>query len=529
MIDAIFPKRLGSERPEIRSRGAAPAIGTAPYARRRSDGVALGLTAIATAAYLWAAFAAARHSYWMDEVLAVWTARRGSAAAVWEALRQGAEFSPPLYHYLLRTLLVLGLDDPVILRLPSIAAIYGVALAAFVLVRRRYGIPVACLALVFCLAGPLFSYAVQVRQYALVAACFALACALWDVPAERPVSALRAAGIAILLSFAVGMHFYAILLAVALGLMEAGWMIRHRRIRWPIVLALFASAVSLLCWLPIMQAVSAFNHGDAAAPGYYARPTIARLLATYLLMTAGGDPLPPYPLAIVLTGLALRWRAGRRALPSGDDLDLVTGVVCAVPLIVYAFALAVTGTFNPRYVIVTALGISLVVARSVAAHRHGAVLSCVLIPVAIMAFLSGGEPMRTVRREDAIALVSHAPGALPIATGNAQRFFEITEALGRAPSRRLTFLQVTDQGRNPDPTNEHQVDRWTHIDPALPIRPIEPFLADNPEFLLFIDTAIPDMAAAYLQQRGYVSTLIMAGSGMTLTRFRRPVSKSEPR
>lgn len=80
------------------------------------------------------------------------TARDG-VHGVWDALGQGAEFSPPFYHLMLQAILAAGFDDPVLLRLPSILAIYVVALAAFALVRRRFALPVACLALVFFLSG----------------------------------------------------------------------------------------------------------------------------------------------------------------------------------------------------------------------------------------------------------------------------------------------------------------------------------------------------------------------------------------
>lgn len=492
-----------------------------------TDGIALALTIAASLAYIWAAVTAAHQPYWMDEVLAVWTARQPDARAVWEALRQGAEFSPPLYHLLLRTIVGFGIDDPVSLRLPSIAAIYVVALAAFALVRRRFARPIACLALVVCLSGPLFSYAVQARQYAGVAACFALACALWDGPPGRRVSGVRALGIAALLSIAIGMHFYAILLAASLGLMELIWMLRRRRIRRRIILALLASAVSILLWLPIMQAASAYNHGDSAAPGYYARPTLERLLATAIELLRGDGTLPPAPLAALAIALVARILAGRPAASARPDLSIVAFAACAVPLLIFAFSALVTGTFNTRYVIVAVLGVTLVIAQCVAAHRHGSVVACCLIAVMAGAILSGAEAPKRLLREDALDLVAHAPEGLPIATGDGLRFLEIYEGAGPAVAKRLVFLMVPDPGRSPDPTNDHQVRRWAQIDPRLPIRPIEGFLAENPEFLLFTDPTLPDMLPDDLRARGYVSRPIAGRAGMRLDSVRRPAGTGD--
>jgi 4-amino-4-deoxy-L-arabinose transferase-like glycosyltransferase len=521
---ARLPIRTGA----AATRGDA---GDAERAVRRPcwiDRTALGLTAVASLAFLWLTLVTARKPYWMDEVLAVWTARRGSLGAVWEALRQGAEFSPPLYHVLLRAILAAGLDDPVILRLPSILAIVVVALAAFVLVRRRFPLPLACLALVFCLSGLLFTFAIQVRPYAAVAACFALACTLWDGPAGRPVSGRRAFGIAVLLALAVGMHFYAILLAAALGLMELVWMLRHRRIRWPVILALLAAAASLLPWLPIMRAASAYNHGDTAAPGYYARPTLERLIGTYVEMAGGNEFLPPVPLGILLAAAGARLLAGRRADAPTGDLDIVTGVTCAIPLLVFGFAAVVTGTFNARYVIVTVLGVSLLVVQGIAAHRRSRVIACALIGIATAALLWTAARPWVFRREAAIDVVARAPEGLPIAIGNAMRFLEIYDGVDRATRERLTFLQVPDLSHSPDPTNDHQVERWGRIDAALPIAPMDTFLAAHPEFLLYTDTQLPDLATDRLQARGYAATPVLARDGMTIQLVRRPAGPSGP-
>ena len=512
------PGSDGEAAPERQHSLPGPAI-----LKRRVDRAAIGLTALASAAYLWIALSVASKPYWMDEVLAVWTARRDGVHGVWDALRQGAEFSPPLYHLMLQAILAAGFDNPVLLRLPSILAIYVVALAAFVLVRRRFALPVACLALVFCLSGPLFSYAVQARQYACVAACFALACTLWDGRAERTVSGIRALGIAVLLSLAIGMHFYAILLAAALGLMELGWMLRHRRVRWPIVLALLMAAASLLLWLPIMQAVSAYNLGDAAAPDYYARPTVERLFATYAVMLGGNGMLPPTPLAILLAGFCARVVARRRASARAEDFGILAAVLCMVPLLIFAFSALVTGTFNPRYVIVTAIGVSLIVAQCVAANRHGDVIACGMIAASIAAFQIGGETAQPTRREMAIDLVNHAPEGLPIATGNGLRFFETYEGADRAVARRLSFLKVPDLSRSPDPTNDHQVERWVNINAELPVVSIDRFLASNTEFLLFEEPKQPDMVPDYLRARGYVVTPIVERASMSLTLVRRVV------
>jgi hypothetical protein len=489
------------------------------------DRLALALAALASLAYAAAALsAAARQPYWMDEVLAVWTARQPGVGAVWEALRRGAEFSPPLYHLLLRGIVALGGDGPVWLRLPSIAAVYAVALAAFVLARRRFSAAIACLALATCLSGLLFSYAVQARQYACVAACFALALVLWDGLPERRIPWPRALGIALLLATAIGMHAYAVLLAGSLGLMEGLRSLRHRRVRWPVVLAVGGAVLSILLWLPIVQAAGAYSRLDAAAPDYYARPTAIRLILSVWDLLAGEGALLLSPFAALGVALAARLAAGRPARAARPDLPILVLVLCALPVLVFAFAACVTGTFNGRYAIAGALGVALLVAQGVAAHPRGRAIACGLIALATGSFLWQGEAPRVLRREAALALVARAPDGLPIATGNGLRFLEFREGADDGIARRLVFLTVPDLDRGPDLTNDHQVQRWARIDPALPVRAAGEFLADAPAFLLFTDPATADQLPGYLRARGYASAVVAEEAGMRLERVGRPAS-----
>jgi hypothetical protein len=108
------------------------------------------------------------------------------------------------------------------------------------------------------------------------------------------------------------------------------------------------------------------------------------------------------------------------------------------------------------------------------------------------------------------------------------RFLEIYDGVDRATRERLTFLQVPDLSHSPDPTNDHQVERWGRIDAALPIAPMDTFLAAHPEFLLYTDTQLPDLATDRLQARGYAATPVLARDGMTIQLVRRPAGPSGP-
>jgi hypothetical protein len=192
--------------------------------QRIFDAIAIVLTGLLSVSYFVTAvkFASVR-PFWMDEVLSIWTARLPTVTAVWDALEKGSDFSPPLYILLLQKIIQLGAGSALMLRLPSILAVYVVGIAAFILMRRYYSPPLAALAMAICLVGGLFPFALEAHAYACVAACIGLVLVIWDVPPDRAPSLWRAVAILVLLAIAIGMHFYAVLIAAAVGMMELVW------------------------------------------------------------------------------------------------------------------------------------------------------------------------------------------------------------------------------------------------------------------------------------------------------------------
>ena len=267
---------------------------------------------------------AASAPLWMDEVLAVRTARLTDPAAIWHALVHGAEFSPPLYDMLLGRLHALGVDTPIGWRLPSIVAGYAAAIALGSIAWRRYGRVPAALAAGIVLSSGLFAYAVQARPYALLIAVFALALAIRERPAGAQPSPRRCALLALLLVVMVALHFYALLLVAVLVAIE----LAERRPPSRGVLAASAvAAASIAAWLPILVAAHHYSGADTGAPGYYARPTLDALLSSYAL-TLGWPALLLLGLLIIV---ALRRARALPVLPhqesalrrAGEALDQV--------------------------------------------------------------------------------------------------------------------------------------------------------------------------------------------------------------
>jgi mannosyltransferase len=437
------------------------------------DRAAVAAFALLSALYFaHAATFAARAPFWMDEILTLWTARLPSMTAIWSALEHGAEFTPPLYDWFLHALHQAGITTALGLRLPSIVAIYIAALATGALVRRHAGIAPAALAAGVVLSSGLFGYAVQARPYALVTAAFACALALHD-RSGRP-SNRRLAAIALLIAIAIGLHFYALLLAGALALLELVRARIERRGPCRRTLAAIAlGACTILLWLPILIAARAHSGGDVGAPDYYARPVPIALVRSYAMLLGW--------LILPLVGLlAATILLKREASP----IRATALVIAAVPIGVFAFALLVSHSYADRYALAGGIGIALLFASLAQQLGTRAAPASVLLLALLIAGTAWRDPgeIGKADRLEALASVETAPGPLPIVTGSGLRFFEIRE---NAPAGdRLVFLDTSGTPSR-DPTNRHQVLRWKAIDPGLKVADAQAFLCANPAFYLF--------------------------------------------
>ncbi|MES2443023.1 MAG: hypothetical protein V4574_09345 [Pseudomonadota bacterium] len=437
------------------------------------DRAAVAAFALLSALYwVQAATLAANAPFWMDEILTLWTARLPDVAAIWSALLHGAEFTPPLYDLLLHALHQAGVTSPLGLRLPSIAAIYIAALAIGFMVRHHAGTAPAALAAGIVLSSGLFGYAVQARPYALVTAAFACALALYDRPGRA--SNRRLAAIALLLALAIGLHFYALLLAIGLALLELIRARTERRAPCRRTLAAIAlAACSIMLWLPILLAARAYSGGDVGAPDYYAQPVPIALVRTYAVLLGW--------LALPLAGLLAAAIAVKQQT---SPLRVTALVVAAAPIGVFAFALLVSHSYADRYALAGGIGIALLFASLAQQLGTRAAPASVVLLVLLIAgtpWRGTGEVAKPDRLE-ALAAIEAAPPALPVVTGSGLRFFEIRE--NTPIGERLIFLD-TPGVPSRDPTNRNQVRRWKAIDSSLRVEDAQSFLCANPAFYLF--------------------------------------------
>lgn len=470
---------------------------------------------------------AARTPLWMDEILAMWVVRLPTYQQVWSAVYHGSETSPPTYHLLMHFVRsVLG-DSYAVYRLPSILAALVSGLCVFALLRRYLDSAAAAYGMAFSLLGVLAWFATQARPYTFVAACFAGAVLLWDgIETQRP-KIWRIAAMSALLVFAIYLHFYTTLFVPCLAAMELLWSALHRRLRISVWLGLFLAGLSSFVWLPFIRVHSSLNASDTGSLDYYAKPSFGKLLHAYAdLAVFDKKQILFLAATFVILGATtalskMRWVNWRTLVPgappdrASSNFYIIIICTIAFPLLVLAFALFVTKTFNLRYTLIATFGFAYLLAyifNSVPVFRSAA--GAILLAACPLAFLSAPSLGDSIPEQ--VLLFGEASKPYPIVVGEGRLFFEMAEALPKQIKSRLVYVNTPPGTIDPDPTNEHLVDRWHLIRPDLTVMSAPDFFAQNPHFYLFHTGSSADVITKWLLDRHLIDGPVVMTGDATL-------------
>lgn len=467
-----------------------------------------------------------RTGLWMDEVMASWMAKL-PLKTIWVAISHGAMSSPPTYFYLLKGVTALFGSSYLSLRVISILSVYFTGVIAFLLMCKRFSLPVSLLAMAVCLETGLFgmgsgpeAYATEVREYGLVTLCFALAAFVWDQPDGQNLRTWRVALIALLLASAVALHFYAVLLVPAFGLMELLWSLKARRIRYSVWAGLFVAGASVFLWFPLMRQIMKYTGKYAASADYYAKPTVFHLLSTYADLAFGVKGITLLCCAICIVAFLLYWakfNGTSSSLVNGDDerseqgfvaaknanLEIIILGSLAVPSIVYIFAIAVTHTYNARYGIVACFGFALLLARFVSFLRYRSLISYILVVASVLLLINA--PRRVLAKNEDVYATKYlaTTGDAPIVVGEGLAFFELQARADPKLLRRLIYLTMPAGETSPDISNEDLLKRWREFR-LLNIQNPEIFMNANPHFYVLHTSESTDVITPWLMRQGFL-------------------------
>ena len=503
-IDKLFPKKIGF---------AAGVFGAV----------------FLTACYLFATLRAGSTHLWLDEVNTVWLARLPSYSAIWDAIWAGADYSPPTYLFLLHPLLEIGGESSRLLpRIPSIVAVFGAAICIYFLMRPSMSRSASLVAFGGVLGSGIFEFAVQARQYALIAFALALALVVWDRLEEARRKFLYPLVLWAALSLAVSLHFFGVVIPLTLGVCEFLWLVTRRRFRLTAWIPIAGSGLTAAAWLPLASHLSKFNAIDAAAENFYAKPTPGRFADGIFDLLIGGTI--GALVMLVAVGLIISANMINRMplvsqdqslrVPSVEDrilshVEIVIIALCALPLITFGLSLFVTKAFSLRYMssvaLLFGLGLGYVVNR---VPFRNLVATILVVLLAGQIIYRGKKPDPV---QDVLGALGRVTTDLPIVVGEGLLFIELMRAADEKLRSSLVYLASPPDAETPDPTNELMVVRHTRWRPDYRVVERERFIAENPSFVLVTRSNFStDIITPWLLDRGLIRDLRARKDGVLI-------------
>jgi hypothetical protein len=296
-----------------------------------------------------------------DELCTLAVSSQPTLSTLWGALAHAVDGNPPAFYLLGRTAAAFVHDKHIALRLPSILAFPCSLLCIFIFVKRHGGALLGFLCALLLLSTNLFhTFALEARPYALVFACisFALICY------QRVPSLLWTALLAISLALAECLHYYALFAFIPFGIAESFFLLKTRRLRWAVWLALACGPIPLVFFWPLLSGVKAYYGSH-----FWAHYGLSSIPATYgSFFFVGGAPGAAIVAVCIAGMLGLRLQIARsipRPERADDDEPFQTVLLLsllALPFFGFAATRIMHTGMTDRYVLSALLAIPLCIA-----------------------------------------------------------------------------------------------------------------------------------------------------------------------
>jgi hypothetical protein len=454
-----------------------------------------------TFTYLYVAVTISKRSeLWMDEVLAVSTAQLPNWNAMFDAMWGGTAFAPPTYYILLRETLAFGGFLPVQLaaRLPSILAGLGAAVVVFVIMRRRVGLVISLVSFAIILSMGLFPFAVQAREYALLAFFLSLALLFWDGVENSRHPMLNGVGIWVALALCLSLHFHGIIDVATIAICEALWILTRRQLRAAVIVPLVCLIPVEIAWTPLARHLATFNAGDSSSLNFYAKPTIDRLfqsIDSVLLNAEAGITLIVVGALLVAVLYYARRLSGnpqwlgptppQRAPGALSRLEIMMIALALIPIITFLFAAVVTKAYSARYAsgvtLLAGMGAGCVLGRL----RDGRTVAVLLTPLLLLDLIHKTRA-GTGGYAGILPILEHYTrddSALPIVVDDGVFYLQAAYAADADMRSRMVLLTVPKEPPQ-DPTNQNQTVRSAQFVDYFHVAKLDDFLKTHPRFYL---------------------------------------------
>lgn len=450
------------------------------------------LGALAVPYFVTTVVASSRRHLWNDELFTYYFARLPGLTDVWRQLKTGVEQTPPLFYVVTRASLWAFGNGNVAIRLPEIVGVFVACCAVYRVSERRTSVAGGAIAALVVLCSAALPFGYEARPYGLVLGLAGVALLLWQRRADTG-SAWAAAGVALALTCAVSVHYYALLLVVPIGAAEAVRVAQRRRFDLGIVSALVAPLAPLVAFAPLIHGADKYagkfwtTFGWDSGLRFYGwllrSPAVPPSLGTWLLTVL---VLLAVIVLLALTTLGPPTARAERAAAVGFLL---------MPLVAVAVAKAKTGAYTERYTLTAVLGLALLLPFALERLPRGRGVVQVVVLVALTAFFLRAcvydvrdvDTDRSIQRET-IAFLERTDPGLPIAVAHPHDYLELQRYAPPALRTRLRYLtsrrlSLRYLGTTSTEDGLIVMSRFGHFD----LRPYPSFVSSSRPFLVFVN------------------------------------------
>jgi uncharacterized membrane protein len=468
--------------------------------------------------------AAAIKPFWFDELFTLTVASQPTARDILRALQKAVDSQPLLFYLLEKWGMALVGKSEIALRLFPILGSACTFLCICVYLRKRHRMDVVLLSGVALLLSALFTrYAVEARGYSLEAAFLAFAMVCYQrVPALR-WSVLFGLSLAL----AESMHYYAILATGGFALAEIVYLLRARRVRWPVWAGLASGVLPLaICW-PLLARMKA-----EFAAHIWTRYDLTSVPSTYGWLFSASS-LPGMTIVLVCAAAVIATHLTpqilRRPEAAANESELTEAALLlwllALPIIAQLAMKLMAGAMTDRYTLATTLGVVVALAYALSLARKTVVNIFALLLLGAVGLheyrfwqslrsLQVDNPSRYV--EEFVSRAGYQ--SLPVAISSGTRALQLQHYA--SPAFRDRYVYLEDENLSLQYSGTDSVDRnLVILKQYAPYRvePFTEFVDQHPQFLLFVEyPGLFDWLPKYLPISGYSIREVLAEPHRTL-------------
>jgi len=386
--------------------------------------------------YFFVMLVGATRPFWFDELITYDISRLPTMADVRAALRDGADFNPPLLYIATRASHYVFGDGRVATRLPEMAGFLVMCLCMYKFVARRCPTPYAFVAFLFPLMTSGYSYAVEARAYGLEFGFLGIALVAWQ-SASQPGRRLTSLVLFYLaLMAALLSHCYAVLLLIPFGIAELTRTVRRRRVDWLMWICFLAFAPVGLVYLPLFAASRQFIVENVMfRPTFLSIPNFYVGLLQYTIWPMAGA-------ALIVGGRASALDDELPGIPL-HEISCLVGLLC-IPVFAVLLAMGGTGVYNDRYGLASMVGIGILFSfylwyRAEGNIDEGGVIAAIFLVSVLLGAGIAGPRAGSLTQNAGLNLATVRPD-LPIVISNPMMFFELDHNEQPGVATRLYFL-----------------------------------------------------------------------------------------